>query len=251
MKKYTVLSYLYGNYECLHEVGEADPDADYILVTDRKDIRSNTWRIIFEPLNGMSLFEKMYAIRFQPFRYARTELCVRLDSSIGIHKSLRPFIDKMEDGGYDRCLMLHPARINLTAEYECWTKYRKYPQKQAQRCLRSVKDMGYSLDYKGLFQLTFEIVRHNHVNTELNEETLRMLHKLRTATDIERIDQTIFTAIANLNFSDRLKVLPVPETIITGGDWMTWYQHNSVRPHRSRITIPPTMFNAPCKPWQP
>jgi hypothetical protein len=46
---------------------------------------------------------------------------------------------------------------------------------------------------------------------------------------IERIDQTITSAVINRFYGD-LKVLPVSEDIITDGNLMQWYFHNSDRP---------------------
>lgn len=247
--KYTVLSYIFGNYECLHEVAEQDPDADYIMVTDRTDIRSKTWRIVMDERKDMGVMEKCYDVRFHPFRYAETELCVRLDSSVEIFKPLCPVIDKMQQGHYDRCLMLHPRRYTLQQEYERWINARNYPPEQARRCLQAVSDMGYPLDYRGLFQCTFEVVRDNAINRELNERTLQMLHALRTDADIERIDQTLFSAIANQFYANRLKVLPVTQSLIQG-DMMQWHFHNTDRLHKPQRQVPPIMFNQPCEVWR-
>lgn len=249
--RYTVLTYIYGYYEQVHEIGEKDPDADYILLTDRTDLKSDTWRIVHEPLNGMGPFEKMYNIRFNPFDYTDTDIVLRVDGSIGIHRSLRPFVDKVTEGDYDRCLMIHPKRNTMPEEYAEWVRIRGYSEQQAKRCLQAMKDFGYPMDYHGLFQMNFEVVRDNAVNRLLNELTLRMLYDLRTETDVERIDQTVFSAIANHFFSSRLKVLPVAQNIITEDVYMTWYKHNTYRPHRSRIKIPPMMFDKPCSVWQP
>lgn len=249
--RYTVLTYIYGNYEQVHEVGEKDPDADYILLTDRTDLESRTWRIVHEPLGGMGLFEKMYSIRFNPFDYAGTDIVLRVDGSIGIHRPLRPFVDELERGGYDRCLMIHPKRNTMPEEYAEWVRIRGYPERQAERCLQAIRGFGYPMGCRGLFQMNFEVLRDNAVNRELNRRTLQLLHDLGTEKDVERIDQTLFSAIANHFFSSRLKVLPVAQNIITEGYWMTWYNHGTFRPHRSRIKIPPVMFDAPCRVWQP
>ena len=248
--KYTVLSYIFGDYECVHEVWEKDPEADYIMVTDDPSLRSDTWRIILDERPGQAVMEKCYGVRFNPFQYAQTELCIRLDGSVEIFKSLRPIIDKMQQGRYDRCLMLHPRRYTLREEYDRWIFARNYPPQQAERCLRAVRDMGYPLDHRGLFQCTFEVVRNNPVNRELNERTLQMLHDLRTDTDIERLDQTIFTAVANHYFARRLKVLPVTQSLIQS-DMMAWHFHNTDRLHKPQRQVPTIMFNRPCQTWTP
>ena len=41
----TFLTFLFGNYEKMHEVAVKTPNCDYVLVTDNKDLKSNTWNI--------------------------------------------------------------------------------------------------------------------------------------------------------------------------------------------------------------
>ena len=41
-KRYTVITYIFGNYEKVHEVLEKDPEADYVLVTDNPNLHSDT-----------------------------------------------------------------------------------------------------------------------------------------------------------------------------------------------------------------
>ncbi len=249
--RYTVLSYIYGYYERLHEVVQKDPDADYILVTDRKDLRSKTWRIVYEPRQREGPSEKMYAIRYNPFKYADTELCVRLDSSIGILRPLSPIIDKMQEGCYDRCLMIHPRRNRVTTEYKVWVAGRAYPEMQAWRCQNFIKNrLGYDTGNRGLFQCCFEVVRDNDLNRELNDMTLSALHKLSADGDIERIDQTIFSAITARFFQERIKILPVGQEIVEGG-LMRWYCHNSCIPSVCHRKIRPIMFGRLCKTWEP
>lgn len=52
-------------------------------------------------------------------------------------------------------MMVHPARYNMADEYDVWVKARGYSRQQADRCLKSFKDRGYNLNYRGLFQGCF------------------------------------------------------------------------------------------------
>ena len=47
MKRYSVVTYIFGDYEKLREIqGTLDPDAEYICITDNPDLKSDTWQII-------------------------------------------------------------------------------------------------------------------------------------------------------------------------------------------------------------
>ena len=247
--KYTVLTYIFGGYECVHEIGMKDPDADYILVTDDPSLRSRTWRVVVEEQYGMNAMERCYDVRFHPFRYAETEYVIRLDSSIEIYQPLRVLVDKMVRGDYDRCLMIHPGRNTMQDEYEAWIFQRHYPREQAERCLNIMRELGYSFDYRGLFQGCFEIVRRNRVNDDINELTYRLLRYAAGDGRIERVDQTFLSFVINHLYSDRLKVLPVSQKIVADGAYMQWYLHNSHRANRQKPTIKPFMFDRPVIPF--
>ena len=230
---------------------EKDPNAEYILITDNPTLKSETWRVVLEPMDGMTDFEKVCQVRYNLFRYAETELCVRIDGSIGINRPLGTIISKMQEGRYDRCLMLHPRRNTMPSEYAAWVRSRGYSQHQADRCMAAMRTACYSMDYRGLFQTCFEVVRRNEVNSSLNEQTLTLLQTLAEDGHIERVDQTIFSFVLNRYYSDQLKVLPVLESIITDRRLMTWYLHGSDRFNPSRQKINSYMFNRRCIPWRP
>ena len=122
MFRYSILCYIINGYEDVKEVLQKDPNAEYILVTDDKNLTSNTWNVIYdESLNALpSTFDKCYAIRFNVFKYCHSPICVYIDGNVQVNKPLAPLIDKFEDGKYDMCLMPHPLRTNFVSEYNAW-----------------------------------------------------------------------------------------------------------------------------------
>lgn len=246
--RYTVLTYIFAGYEKVHEIWVKDPEAEYLLITDDPNLKSETWTVIHDDsLDGLSVFNKCYEVRLHPFRYAHTDTVVRLDGSIQIRQSLKPLIDAFDAGGYDRCLMIHPDRNLMTKEYGVWVRARKYPEASAAKCLRWMERSGYDLDYKGIFQMCFEILRNDFNNNLLNDMTFDALRYLGTEGKIERIDQTVFSMLLNHYFADRMKILPVSQRIVTDGKMMQWHSHNSMVENRSAPTIAPVMFNKPCE----
>ena len=245
--RYTVLTYIFGDYECVHEVKEKDPEADYVLVTDNPNLTSKTWRVVRDRLlDDKIVWEKCYEVRFHPFRYCSTEIVVRLDGSIGINKPLTPLLDEFERGEYDRCLMIHPRRNTMPDEYHVWVHHRDYPQEQAERCLGFMAWLGYDLGYKGLFQGCFEILRKCPLNLLVNDMTFDLLRYLAGDGHIQRVNQTILSFVINHFFSGSLKVMPISEKVVYG-EMMTWYEHNSNKPQTQLCMIEPWMFNKPCE----
>ena len=46
--KYSVLTFIFGDYEIVREIKEPSPDAEYILVTDNHNLKSDTWKIVYD-----------------------------------------------------------------------------------------------------------------------------------------------------------------------------------------------------------
>lgn len=248
-KRYTVLTYIFNDYEAVHEIKQKDEEAEYILVTDDPNLKSQTWQVVCDrSLAGLSPFMKCYKVRFNPFKYASTDIVVRIDGSIEMRKPLTDIIDAFDEGEYDRCLMIHPTRNTLPEEYEVWVKTRDYSIKQAAQCLTSMQRLGYDMKTKGLYQGCFEIQQRNEVNERLNHFVYDLLMFFGNG-DIERINQTVTSFALNSLYFDILKVLPVSERLVTDGDRMQWYLHHSMTPIDNPITIEPYLFNKKCQPW--
>ena len=227
-KRYTVLTYIIGDYEIVHEIGEKDPDAEYLLVTDNPELKSETWDVIVdETLQGLSTFDKCYLIRFDCFRYCHTDICLRIDASVQIYRSTKWLVDEFENGMYHMALMPHPLRSDIRDEYAVWVNTRNYPVEQAERCLKAMADRGYDFGYRGMFQLGFAIMRRNEVTQRLNREVYDWLRELGSEGEIERLDQTVFSCVVNMKYSD-LKVMPLSEQIFHSEMMMLCYHGSEI-----------------------
>ena len=248
--KYTVLTYIFNDYEIVHEIGEKDPEAEYLLITDDKNLQSLTWTVVYdESLTKMSAFGRNYFVRLHPFRYAHTDVVVRMDGSIGLRKPLTALVQAFNDGKYDRCLMIHPDRNTFVEEVDVWCKTRDYSLKVAARFLNMAEQMGYKLKYKGLYQGCFEIVRKGEINRDINNLTYGLM-QYTGGDDIDRLDQHVTSLVINHFFSSKLKAMTVSEALVTDGKLMQWYYHKSDNPIQMKHdTIQPVLFNKPCQPW--
>lgn len=247
--KYTVLTYIFGGYEKVHEVLEKDPEADYVLVTDDPNLKSETWRIVYDPMPNYSPFAKCYTVRFHPFRYASTPIVVRIDGSIEVRKSLMPVVKEFERGKYDRCVMIHPYRNTMALEYAEWIKTRNYPTLQAAKCMKTMERFGFDLNTQGMIQECFELLRNTAINNDINDMTFGMLCIMGNGK-IERIDQTVTTFVIE-RFFPNIKLMAVDETIVTDGKLMQWYCHKSDRLIYTGKANKPMLFDKPIKIWKP
>lgn len=229
MKRYSVLTYIFNGYEKLREVEEVDPEAEYICITDDADMKSDTWTIVVDPmLENLSVFDKCYQVRFFPFKYCNTDICIRLDGDILIKKSCKELIDAFESNNIDFALMIHPFRNTQIQEYIAWQKLRGYPQSQIEKCLDFMLSLNYDIiDYKGLYEGGFAIQRNNKNVNLANSFTFNFLKYLGENDKIERIDQTIFSFVINRFFEGKIKVMPLSRSILTDSQFFQLYNHNS------------------------
>ena len=56
--------------------------------------------------------------------------------------------------------------------------------------------------------------------------------------------------VVNHLFSDRLKVMPVSQNIITDGRMMQWYRHGTQDAIKQEPTIAPIMFGKKVETWR-
>lgn len=228
--KYSVITFIFGNYEKLHEItAEKEADVEYICVTDNEDLTSNTWKMVVDhDLDGKGAFDKCFSVRYNPYKYVNSDICVRIDGSIELKKSITPLVEKFIESGCDACFMLHPYRDNIITEYNTWIQYRQFPLTIAQKHVDFLQRLGYDFNKKGLIELGFSICKKNKINEDINRIMYSTMKYLGTEADADRLDQTIITAILDKYFPD-INIFFVGEDNIHS-PYMQWYAHNSDNP---------------------
>lgn len=242
--KYSVLTFVFGTYEKLHEIGEMDSEVEYICVTDNENLKSDTWKIVVDhELDGKGVFDKCFSVRYNPFKYVTSDVVVRVDGSIGIHKSLTPIVNKFNESDCDALFMLHPYRDNLIVEYNTWVAYRKFPLERAQKHVYFLGGLGYDFNKKGMIEIGFNIIKNTKINNEINSMMYRVQKYLGDEKDVDRLDQTVLTGILDRFFPD-IKIFAVGENIIHS-EYMTWYYHNSDEevPYVPSMVLKPHLFD--------
>lgn len=227
MKKFSVLTYNFNDYEIMREPREVDPECEYIYVTDNPKYQEQTkvWKVIVDKdLEGLSNFEKEYSVKYNPFKYCTTDTVIELDGSIQINKNIDKLYNDFISSKCELGVIVHPMRFSIPKEYEIWCKARNYPVEQMQKCLKAMTVMGYDFNYKGLYETTVRIVKNTERNKLINEAVLDLLKKLGSDT-IERIDRCVFSFLINHLYNDT-NVLPMSEQIIHS-DFMKLCYHNS------------------------
>ena len=232
--KYSILMYNFNNYEILRDPLEIDDEAEYIYVTDNKTLKSDKWKIVYDPrLEKLSAFEKCYYVRFHLFEYCSTDICIYLDGSIQIKRSLRQLYENFVNSGCDIGLSINGCFNDLRDDYHFWTKHRNYPKSCADKCLHFLKLEKYDFDRKGYLECNIRICKNTALNREIDERTYDTL-KFLGKPGIERFDQPIYAYIVQHYFSN-IKVFCFSRNTIMSS-YLTWCWHNTAKPRIAPIT---------------
>ncbi|WQJ53639.1 MAG: hypothetical protein [Wendovervirus sonii] len=228
-KKYSILTYIFNGYEILHEIQYPQEDVEYICVTDDPNLKSETWTVICDhDLDGLSPFDKCYKVRFNPWKYVSTDICIRIDGSIGVNNMPDNIVSLFNKYNYDCAIIVHPYRYNFIAEYEQWIRYRDYPLFNAIKCMGYMADEGYDFNYKGLLEQNLVIQRKNDINKKIDAITFDTLKKLGNNGSIERLDQIITSfVLQHVIKEENINCLFMHEQILMNSPFFTWYMHNS------------------------
>lgn len=248
--KYSILTFIFGNYECLREPLELSENCEYVVVTDNKNLKSNNWTIKYLPdeYNMADGFTKSFYVRYHPFEFVNNDICIVLDGSILIKKSLDKLVNDFSNSGADACFSIHYIQWNARNEYSYWTKYRGYSELQAKKGIAFMNAIGYKPDYKGCFETTFKICKNNDINNDLNNFVYKCLEKVTNdKMHVDRVDQSIFSAVINTNFNT-MNILPVCRQAYQS-DYLMCCHHNTNTPNIASMSNIDNLylFNKPIK----
>lgn len=258
MQNYTVLTYIIGDYETVHEI-EFDPattpHVEYLLITDNKNLKSNTWKVIYDESlvdDSLESFDRVFSIRYNLFKYASHDICIRIDGSIGIIKPLDEMIQTFINGEYDGCFNIHPGRDNIIEECFAWTMMREFSPYEALYQIKYIKDaLNYNFNTKGLIEQNITISRRGVLSDCIDNDMKKMmidgnLSNFTNNNNIKhytRLDQTLITALIFTKYSN-CKWMFIRDSVFEDGGFFNWYAHGgdkklSVSSH----TFIPPYFN--------
>lgn len=243
---YTVLTYIMGNYERVHEIKDKSPHARYLLITDREDLTSNTWEIICDKSLQGSAINKTRYVKWHPWNYTDDEVVLMIDGSVGVNGPLDDIIDAFH--GHDLCMMIHPERNTVKSEIEAWMDCRGLSPNDAERQLRLIEMTGYSLTgYRGLYQCCFKLVRRRP-QVMLWMETVVGLLKLCGKNGEFATPEQVLASFALNKYYKMIPVMWVSERIVDS-KYLSWYFHDSDISFAHKELITPYAFNEIAKVW--
>lgn len=239
--RYTVITYIMGDYEQVHEIKERSERADYLLITDNPALKSETWKIIGDPSLTGGPFNKVMSVRWNPWKYTAADIVITVDGSLGINCNLDELVDAFIAGGHELGIVIHPHRNTAAAELQVWNSFRKHNDTVRQFDWLRLWDYDV-FDYKGLYQTGCMIRRRTPSILSFESETRRRLFICGNGK-YDRLDQVLASATLNQEHSD-MSVLWFSERLLES-KFITWYGHGTNDIVHQTDLIEPYAFNRP------
>lgn len=251
--RYTVISYVFNNYDKLNEIKDVGNDVRYLLITDNKKLKSKTWEIHhyteYECLQQFSdVWAIMYYIRFHPFEFCDTYVSIYLDASICINKPLDKLYNDFMSSNAEYGLAIHPYRNNVYDELKAWQTGRGLPvaEVNAQKKLFGKTQFNKMV----LFQAGVLLRKRGKVSEAIDGLTWAFLRLTASGYSVARVDQTILSYVI-ATYMSSAKFFLFSQHILQSS-YLTWYAHGTRQPITidTRCHIVPTIFGVKVNPYR-
>lgn len=219
MAAYSVITYIYENNEWLHEPDKCSPNVDYICVTDNPKLKSNHWKLVYDPLSQFKNPRFKFAyVKLHPFQYANTKHAVIIDGAIKPKTSLDSLVNRCGNG---LLLKLHPSRNNLYDELLAWNAYRGLSFSALTRFILMADAVGASVFHGPLYETCCMVWSNNDNIKKLGICTFNTMVKLDAPNDPWPSNQLVLSMFLQSLFKQTKVGTFNMQT------YFTRYQHNS------------------------
>ena len=210
--KYSIYTWVFDNI--LPTVSDIDPNAEYIVITDNKDLcnnsKQNIWNIIYEEsLKTMDEYEKILYCISHPFKYCNNDIVIKFDSKIQFEKHptfiLQHYIYKHNNISF----IANSKYSNINEYYKNLYNSENTDKNNIINELTKLKQLNVDLNAH-LYKHNFIIQSKNKDNENLNNLVYALGLYLK---DFNIPIDILFSYIVNKFFKD-LRILILKEDIL-------------------------------------
>ena len=175
--KTAVITYLMGKDDELLEPHYSNETWDLVCFTNRKDIKSDTWNVVFVEDKENKMNNKRFAnfFKFNPFSslYSAFEknydICITLDANVRVNKDLDRIASFYLPSLYDITLATHPTRNCVFSEANAIVGEKKDSKEAVSQNVKLFEKEGYPIN-NGLYQTTVMIWRNTQATQSLSSK---------------------------------------------------------------------------------
>lgn len=225
MKKYTVLSAIFGDYEILKEVENPSPDVEYVLVTDREDFVSDTWKIV--RMYGGDKLSNYFYVKHHPWDFSDTDVVVFMDGSYKIKNDftdylVQPFIESK----FEMYIPIHPSTKNLFQEL-CYWRYVRPNRMSDANFVNFINKLLYEFYNTDLVVCScFYMVKRTNTIEKMFEELIKLQCEL-SIDEFYGDDQTVLSYILSTQYYDFDKIRFMNLNSMCNCNYFMWCEHGT------------------------
>ena len=176
MKK-SVITYVMGDGDDLLEPYYTNEDWDLVCFTNREDIKSKVWNVVFVKDEENSMNDKRFAnyFKFNPFSSLHSafdinyDICVIMDANVRITNDLDKIVSFYCPTLYDMTLAKHPIRDCSYDECNAVLGEKKDNQESIGQNMNLFKKENYPKN-NGLYQTTIMIWKNTQGTKKISSE---------------------------------------------------------------------------------
>lgn len=232
MHKYSVFTFIFNNYEPIRDPLVVDENAEYICVTDDPNLKSDIWKVIYEPkynTNKLTGIQKTLMTKYTVFDYVSldSEYIFQVDGSLQITNSLNSLVSYYADNNFDLGVALHPQRNDFLDEYLTWMQYRNLKFDYLYLFIRYIFNhpSDLVLNNCGLIETTFKIYKNCELVKNFVNDIYKALQEEANFADLN--DQCIFTYTLYKHFNN-LNVQLFRGNLYMDGLYIRRFWHNTL-----------------------
>ena len=217
-EKICVYTCITGNYDNLQEIENKEKEIDYYCFTNNKNIKSNTWKIIYiedEKLSNVKLARKI-KILGHPIINENYDILLWMDGAVVFKKKIKDFIKKYLSKDDNLVAFKHGERNSIKDECDACIRFRKETKENIRKILKFYEKENYHHD-NGLIESTVYIKRtHN----DLVDSTMQLWFDM--ILNYSKRDQLSFNYCIH---KTGLRVKWINEKVFDN-EWFNWNVHN-------------------------
>ena len=249
--KYSVLTCIFGNYESLKTIRDYRTDVEYVCVTDSHELKSDQWKIVYcdEFFNKLPEVDRFAYVRFHPFNFVTSDVCVTIDASEQILRDFYdPIVKTFLDNGYEYAVTLHYDNETLKDDIDDWKIIRGYKNGDYENILSKLGTDAENVH--GEVDGGFIIHKDTKYTHKVNDMTWELCHAFSTDNSADRNFQIELSYVVNTICKNKEKTMLIHPYIFEGSFIRRW-THNGRYwiVYHSKDTCPCVFWNEKVEPY--
>lgn len=219
MNRICVYTCITGEYDDLKEIKNKEDEIDYFCFTNNRNIKSNTWNVIYIDNEGIENHRLARKIKIlgHPIIH-KYEISLWQDASVIFNKKVSNFINEFFNVESDiLCVPNHYCRKSVKEEAKECIRLKKDNEDVIKQQITFYKEERFQ-DNLGLFETTV-FIRNN--KSKLLRDTVKIWYSM--IEKFSKRDQLSLTYAAS---KTGLKITPI-NIVVWDNKWFTAFPHNS------------------------